>query len=211
MSKNFFLLAVTFCTSCAFAQKSFFGVDAGFNVANERAVTKVTSNGTVLLNSVGFQFNQVAPTAGFFYHLGLSETAGIRVGARYMGMGYKNKADSVTSLNINYLTFPLSFAYHVNERLSFNSGAYLSFTLGGTKINNEEITKTYHKNDFGISLGAEYDLYKNFSMAVNYFIGLKNIWLNDTQALPAFGITINSKHTTRALQFTVIYKFKKTK
>ncbi len=128
--------------------------------------------------------------------------------AQYMGLGYKNKADSGTSVNINYLTLPLTFHYNVNKHLSFNTGTYVSFTLGGTKINNQDITKTYHKNDFGINIGGEHDLYKNFSISMNYIIGLKNIWLNDSQTVPGF-FTINSKHTNRAFQFTLIYKFKK--
>ncbi len=208
MKKYLFILFLGMA-SCAFAQQSFFGFDAGINVANQRTVSKVTLNGVALLNGVGFQFNKVAPTIGIFYHFGLSETIGIRVGARYMGLGYKSKADSASSLNINYLTLPLTFHYHVNKHLSFNSGAYISFTLGGTKVNNQDITETYHKNDFGINVGGEHDLYKNFSLAINYIIGLKNIWLNDNATIP-YGLTVNSKHTNRALQFTLIYKFKKT-
>ena len=208
--KKSLLLSLTCLASCAFAQKSFFGVDAGVNIANQRTVVKLISNGTTIINGVGFQFNKAAPTVGIFYHIGLSEIAGIRAGARYMGLGYKNKTDSGSSVNINYLTFPLTFHYHVNKHLSFNSGAYISFTLGGTKINNEDITNTYHKNDFGASIGGEHDLYKNISIAVNYFIGLKNIWLKDNVTYPPpFGFTSNSKYTNRALQFTLIYKFKK--
>jgi hypothetical protein len=200
------LLAI--CSCCAFAQKSFFGVDAGINVANERTVSKYISNGVTFINGVSFRFNKIEPTFGLFYHLGLSETSGIRVGARYMGLGYRYSQDSANSVSINYLTLPLSFHYKANKHLSFNSGAYVSFTIGGTKIDNEDITKTYHKNDYGVSIGGEHDLYKNFSIAVNYIIGLKNIWLNDNAIYPPF--TINSKHTNRALQFTLIYKFKKT-
>jgi hypothetical protein len=194
--------------SCGFAQKSFFGVNAGINVANQRTVSKYTSNGVVIVNGVGFRFNKVEPTFGLFYHFGLSETSGIRVNAQYMGLGYKAK-DVGTDVDINYLTFPLTFHYNVTQHLSFNSGAYVSFTLGGTKINDEDITKTYHKNDYGISIGGEHDLYKNLSLSVNYIIGLKNIWLNDIQTAPGF-FTIDSKYTNRALQFTLIYKFKKT-
>ncbi len=209
--KKLLFLVLAGCTSSVFAQKSFFGVDAGINVANQRTVSQLISNGTTVLYAADFQFNKVAPTFGLFYHFGLSETAGIRVGARYMGLGFKNKTDSGTSVNINYLTLPLTFHYNVNKHLSFNTGAYVSFTLGGTKINNEDITDTYHKNDFGINIGGEHDLYKNFSISINYIIGLKNIWLNDSETIPPLnGLTINSKHTNRALQFTLIYKFKKT-
>jgi long-subunit fatty acid transport protein len=195
---------------CAFAQKSFFGVDAGINVANQRTVSQISYNGgPSIINGVSFHFNKVQPTFGFFYHFGLSETCGIRVNAQYMGLGYKAK-DVGTDVDINYLTFPVTFHYNVTKHLSFNSGAYVSFTLGGTKINGEDITKTYHKNDYGISIGGEYDLSKKISLSASYIIGLKNIWLEDKTVDPVIGYTIISKYTNRALQFTLIYKFKKT-
>src|SRR5262249_32180895 len=115
--------------------------------------------------------------------------------------GYKDKNAPVDNLSIDYLAFPVVFQYMASKHLSFNTGPYLSFTLGGTKINNEDITKTYHKNDFGFSVGPEHDVYKNLSLAANYIIGTKNIWLNDQ------GGTV--KYTNRALQFTLIYKFRK--
>jgi hypothetical protein len=206
--KKITLLAFTLLSACAFAQKSFFGVDAGVNFANQRIVSKVISNGVVELDGVGFQRNKVKPTFGIFYHRQLSETIGIRLNVQYMGQGYNNSGNSGMNVDINYLTLPLTFHYATTKYLSFNAGPYVSFTLDGTKINNQDITKTYHKNDFGFILGGEHHLYKNFSIGVSYIIGLKNIWLADTTtSLP--GVTISSKYTNRALQFTLTYKLKK--
>ncbi|SRR5260221_6546003 len=207
MKKIFFLLFVCF-GECAFAQKSFFGVDAGVNVANQRIASTLLSGGYTS-NTVSFRFNTVKPTFGVFYQKGFSDLLALRLNAQYMGLGYDSKGSSGTPVDINYLTFPLTLHYVANKHLSFSTGPYLSFTLGGTKINDEDITSTYHKNDFGFSFGAEHDLYKNFSFGINYFIGLKNIWLNDTQTVPGVYTTTN-KYTNRALQFTLIYKFKKT-
>src|SRR5882762_9980896 len=152
--KKILLLSFVCCAHCAYAQKSFFGVDAEINAANQRTVSQITYNGgPPLINGVSFHFNKVQPTFGFFFHYRPSEITGIRINAQYMGLGYKAKVG--TSVDINYLTFPLTFHYNVTKQLSFNSGAYVSFTLGGTKINNEDITKTYHKNDYGISIGGE--------------------------------------------------------
>ena len=201
--KKFLLPLLTCLASCAFAQRSFFGVDAGINVANQRSRTVTpafTPTSTITLN-LFFQ-NTIKPTFGFFYQAGVSETVALRVQAQYMGMGYQDALYSSNNVDINYLTFPVSIQYSANKHLSFGAGPYLSFTLGGTKINNEDITKTYHKNDFGFFIGGEHDLYKNFALGVKYFIGTKNIWLNDQNG------TI--KYTNRALQFTLIYKFKKT-
>jgi hypothetical protein len=206
--KKSLLLSLTCLASCAFAQRSFFGVDAGINVANQRIVTHLTSNGAPVLDAAGFQSNKVQPTFGVFYHLHLSEVTSVQANAQYMGLGYNSRASSQPDVDINYLTFPITFHYHANKHFSLNTGPYISFTLGGTKINNQDITKTYHKNDFGFSFGGEHDLYMNFSLGINYFVGLKNIWLNDTQTVPGFFTTTN-KYTNRAIQVTLIYKFKK--
>src|SRR5258708_6903687 len=187
------------------AQKSFFGVDAGINLANQKMVflvnynpnPNVTSNSTSTV--VRYHQNAVKSTFGVFYQYMFLTKLSFRVHAEYMSLGYKD--NTAGNLDINYLTFPITVHYSATKHLTFSTGTYISFTLGGTKINNEDITKTYHKNDFGFSIGAQHDVYKNFSLAANYIIGTKNIWLDDQ------GGTI--KYTNRALQFTLIYKFKK--
>ncbi|GHN00191.1 hypothetical protein WSM22_16800 [Cytophagales bacterium WSM2-2] len=194
MKKIILLFFVCFSADLL-AQKSFFGADGGVNVANQRVRS---SYGNITTTS--FYENSVQPTFGVFYHRSFSELFAIRVNAQYMGLGYKNP--NADNLDIGYLTFPVTLHYVANKHLSLNAGAYLSFTVGGTKVNNEIITKTYHKNDFGLSFGAEHDLFKNLALSVNYFIGTKNIWLDDQGG--------NLKFTNRALQFGLIYKFKKT-
>lgn len=201
------LLVLFVCTACcAFAQKSFFGVDAGINVANQRVV--LTNYLGPYPSGKNFFYNVIKPTFGIFYQYGFTEKVALRGGARYMGLGYRlPQTNSFVytvkdNVDISYLTLPLSVHYHANKQFILNAGVYLSFTLGGTDRANEEITKTYHKNDFGFSLGGEHGIYKNLALGVNYFIGLKNIWLNDEGG--------NLKQTNRALQFTLIYKFKKT-
>jgi hypothetical protein len=208
--KKMLLLYLTCCASCGFAQKSFFGVDAGINVANQRIVTNININGDPGpgLDAVSFLANKVQPTFGVFYHHLLSGVTSVQVNAQYMGLGYNPVGKTGSAVDINYLTFPITFHYHANKHFSLNAGPYVSFTLGGTKINNQDITETYHKNDFGFSFGAEHDLWKNFALGISYVIGLKNIWLNDNSTNSTY--TVNSKYTNRALQFTVIYKFKKT-
>jgi len=202
--KKSLLLSLTCLASCAFAQKSFFGVDAGINVANQRIATSPNPSVTFsyLWTGTFFLKNVVKPTFGIFYQHRFSDLIAIRVQGSYMGLGYKSQGSFGSDVSIDYLTFPVSIQYSANKHLSFGAGPYLSFTLGGTKINNEDITKTYHKNDFGFFMGGEHDLYKNFALGVKYFIGTKNIWLNDQNG--------TLKYTNRALQFTLIYKFKKT-
>ena len=179
------------------AQKSFFGLNAGVNVANQRVHTDFGPN----FKSTEFYANGLKPTYGIFYEFGFSKTLAVRANLQYMGLGYGESTSNTSNLDINYLTIPLALRYSANEHLSLTAGTYVSFTSGGTKINNQDITKTYHKNDFGFSIGAEHDIYKNFALGVNYIIGTKNIWLNDQGGA--------YKRTNRALQFNLIYKFKR--
>lgn len=197
----------------SFAQKSFFGIDAGINVANQRQHVDYGA-GFYPESSTSFFKNLIAPNFGVFFQFRFNEKTGLRLNAQYTGLGYTNY-DHGTNINgepfhklyIYYFRFPMTFHYSIDEHLSFNAGPYLSFTYQGNKINGTPITSLYHKNDNGFSFGAEYVLYKNIAIGVNYIFGLKNIWLNDN-IYEDFQVQKNS-YTNRALQITLIYKFKK--
>ena len=196
--RKIILLSLVCLSTNIFAQKSFFGIDAGINVANQRqVVTYIPIN----QQSVYFFQNAIKPSFGVFFQHNASDLFFLRAGARYMGMGYTDK-DPANNLDINYLTLPLSLHYNANKHLSLSAGSYVCFKLGGTKSANVDVAN-YHANDFGFSFGVEHDVYKNFSLSALYFVGLKNIWLNDV----APGMTL--KYTNRALQISLIYKFKK--
>jgi len=145
--------------------------------------------------------NVVKPTFGFFYQYRVLDKISLRANAQYMALGAKGGFFYAHDLNINYLTFPVTVHYQVTKNLSLNTGGYLSFTIANTNLNDQPITSTYHKNDFGFSFGGERDMCKNFSLGVNYYVGLKNIWLADQGG--------SIKYTNRVLQFTLIYKFRK--
>src|SRR5689334_2952980 len=115
------LLSLVCISSHLSAQKSFFGVDAGINLANQRThiPTGFAGSGT------HYYQNSLKPSFGIFYQYGFNEKMGLRLNAQYMGLGYK---DQDFTLDINYLTLPLTFHYSVNKYLSFNTGPYLSFT-----------------------------------------------------------------------------------
>src|SRR5260221_8008562 len=70
------------------AQKSFFGVDAGVNVANQRVSDPMGYLG--FRHSGGFFYNNLArPTIAVFYHYELNKI-GFRLATQYMGLGYSN-------------------------------------------------------------------------------------------------------------------------
>lgn len=193
--KILFLILVS--CSVSLAQKSFFGANAGVNIAYQRTVNEMVDFLGVRHKFIVLTESAAKPTIGVFYQYGLSELFAVRLNVQYMGLGYKN-------VDINYLTLPFTFHYAASKYLSLNAGASISFTLGGTSLGGQEITKTFHKNDMAFSIGLEHNIYKSLALGVSYYIGSKNILLADTDSN---GNSYNQ--TNRALQLTLIYKFKK--
>jgi hypothetical protein len=211
--KKIFLLSLVCYSSCALAQKSFFGVEAGINVANQRIFFPYPlSSG----NQITFHGNVVKPLISVFYQREISNKLEVRIKASYAGFGfndpnamyypYNATVYFFKNVDINYLMLPINLYYKANSHLLLGGGPYVSFLVGASQINGQDVTSVYHKNDFGIILGGEHDIYKNFSLNISYVIGAKNIWLNDKDS--SYGYTYSV--TNRALQFTLIYKFKKT-
>src|SRR5579872_5968985 len=106
----------------------------------------------------------------------------MRLGAKYWQLGYKNEFYPKGSVNINYVTFPLSVLYRVSSYMSVTAGTYLSFTINNTNYYNgsyyvgtysSPITSVYHKNDTGVTFGAEFDIYKSLAFNANYILGTK--------------------------------------
>jgi hypothetical protein len=186
---------IVFAGSFSFAQKSFVGIAAGVNIATQRTTGHPGPYGVIYFD------NTVQSATSVFYHRDFAHGIGARLGAGYWQLGYRG-------LNINYATIPLSLVYRLNNRLSVSGGPYLSFTINNSTVESSPasppvvtspITSWYHKNDTGFTLGAEFDVYKNVGVGVNYIVGTKNIWLFDDNGTYSYN--------NRALQFTLIYKF----
>jgi hypothetical protein len=209
------LLSLVCLSTKILAQKSFFGLESGFALANQRVHTEyyyqiINYNNPLQPHvSTSFFQNNLRNSYGFFYHLGLNDKIGIRFKAQHLGLGYKNPLGDPDHLEINYLCLASTFNYSITPTFTVGAGPYLSFTLGGTKINGQKITQIYHKNDNGLVFGAEYDFYKNFAISARYLFGLKNIWLNDKIGQPYVGAIGQTAYTNRALEFALIYKIKK--
>jgi hypothetical protein len=202
MKKGSLILFLISCALISQAQKSFFGFEAGVNVANQRIVTSTFFNPT----QISFQQNAIKPSFSIYYQFDWSEKIGARVKASYMELGFtggQSSYNTLSKVDINYLMVPITLHYKANQHLSLTGGPYVSFTIGGSRPFNQDIISTYHKNDYGVSFGGEHDIYKGVALSVTYYIGLKNIWLDDRNG------TI--EYTNRALQIALIYKFKNSK
>src|SRR6185369_9671481 len=100
--KKVILFSLVSISSHLMAQKSFFGVDVGVNLANQRThISAGFSN-----SGTHYYQNSFKPTCGAFYQYGFNERMGLRLNAQYVGLGYK---DNNFTLDINYITLPLTF------------------------------------------------------------------------------------------------------
>lgn len=203
--RKILVVVFSFGASCVFAQKRYFGVEAGINIAHQN-VTGVPPSGAV--PGMGTQFYSIAlPLAGVFYHCDLSATIGARLGLRYSSLGFGNH--NGPQVVINYLSIPLNIHVNVSKCISVTAGSYVSFTINNSTFastvptsyfyKRDPITDWYHKNDFGLLLGAEFKPEPRVNIAVGYLFGTKNIWLKDMGGAYKF--------TNGALQLTFIYKF----
>lgn len=200
MKKIFLALLLTSFAFNSKSQTSYFGFEAGVNIANQRIVTYNSYNPA----QITFHENAIKPSFSIYYQFEWSEKFAARVKASYMSLGFTGGySDRYTlgKVDIDYLMVPISLFYKANKNFSLTGGPYVSFTLGGSRPFGQDILSIYHKNDFGFSFGGEHDIYKGLALSVTYFMGLKNIWLNDQNG--------NIQYTNRALQITLIYKIKK--
>jgi hypothetical protein len=186
-----------------YGQSSYFGIEAGVNISNQR-VSTYNPYSYYSTHQISFHENAVKPSVSVYYHFEFNEKIGARVKASYMGLGFTGGYSdqyNFGKVDINYLMVPITFHYKANKNLSLTAGPYVSFTLNGSRPFNQEILSVYHKNDFGFSFGGEHDIYKGLALSVSYFMGVKNIWLDDQNG--------NIEYTNRALQISLIYKIKK--
>ncbi|MFN8340798.1 MAG: outer membrane beta-barrel protein [Cyclobacteriaceae bacterium] len=180
-----------------YAQQKGWGVEAGYSITNQRTVMKTPSS-----ESISFGRNASRFALGAFRDFSIGKGLSLRGGARYTAMGFA-KHGYIESVSINYLTLPVSLRYFASDYLSIGAGVYLSFTVGGSTLNGQAITRTYHKNDDGVFLLAEYKLPANLSVSMQYVIGHKNVILADSDPILQFSQTT----TNRALHLMLIYHF----
>lgn len=83
-------------------------------------------------------------------------------------------ADSdAIDLGISYLRIPIMAKYYVMEGLSLQAGPEIAFKIGTEEDALDEVTKSM---DFGLGLGAGYELSNGLMFDARYNLGLQNIY-----------------------------------
>ncbi len=163
--KKVIYAAVAVCMfGFAKAQNVNFGAKAGLNISSVSGESDAKSR-------VGF-------AVGAFAEFKVSEKFSIQPEVLYSVLGAKSKADGKPGYSLSYINIPVMAKYYVAEKFSLEAGPQIGFltsakyTEGSSSINIKDLFKS---TDFGLNIGAGYDVSKNIAVGVRYTAGLSNI------------------------------------
>ena len=183
MKKIILTAAAVFAFSFANAQDVKFGAKAGLNISS------ITGDDTEELSSkIGFQ-------VGGFAEIKISDKFAIQPELLYSAQGAKFDGGN---LNLNYINIPVMAKYYVADAFSLEAGPQLGFLMSA-KADGKDVKDGFNSTDFGLNLGAGYDLNEKMSLGLRYNIGLSDIE-KDLMAG-------ESGSTNSSLQLSFGYKF----
>ncbi|MDG4651214.1 porin family protein [Chryseobacterium arthrosphaerae] len=155
----------TSTTSTAAPSKSpvRFGLKAGLNVS--------TLSNMDMNAKAGFY-------GGVFANIPVAKDFSIQPEVLYSATGAKSKTDSNTKLNLEYLSVPVMFQYNIIPDLYVEAGPQFNFLIDA-RLKKSVSTAAYKNGtksfDFGIGLGAGYNITKNIGVNARYVAGLSDI------------------------------------
>lgn len=175
-----------------------FGVRAGLNIAGLSG-----EDAEDIDNKMGIH-------AGLFYEHMLSEALYLRPGAllSFKGAKAEDEFGGVTfsnSINLSYIEVPIDLVYKIPvgaNSFNINAGPYVGLLMGatskfddGTTSESEDVKENVKGLDFGLNIGAEFQL-NAIGIGAGYGLGLANI--DNTEGDDA---TIKNKNLTLYLAY----------
>lgn len=156
------VFAIAFLATVSNAQLAIRG---GVNLANLTA----EQDGTTLEydSKIGFQF-------GVTYSASINENLAFRPGLLYSMKGAQFEIlDEKSKLKFDYLEIPLDFVYKAGM-IDINAGPYVGLLMSA-KVGDEDVKDDVNGMDFGLNVGAMYNINMNLGLGVNYGLGLANL------------------------------------
>lgn len=121
---------------------------------------------------------------------------------------------SITMLNV-----PLMAKYLVNDEFSVNAGPYIGLILGAeAKADDDDFDNKdfFNSLDFGLGLGASYELPSGINLSIRYLLGLADITDDEggteTVIIDNFPVEVEVEEqriTNQVIQFSVGYLINK--
>ena len=160
--KKLLVSAILLATGFVNAQDVKFGVKLGLNIAN--------ISGDIEDNKSLFGAN-----LGGFAEIKLSDKLAFQPELLFSMQGSKYE-DIATKLN--YINIPLLAKYNLNEKFSVLAGPQIGFLMSAKlkdSTKSVDIKEGFNTTDFGLNVGAGYNVTENILVDARYNFGLSNI------------------------------------
>ncbi|RPH33819.1 MAG: PorT family protein [Bacteroidales bacterium] len=182
------LVAVVAISTAAFAQIQF-GLKGGVNMGNVKISGGGMSVDTKML--IGFQ-------AGAFANFGINDKLSFQPEFLFQQGGCKFDEDfSDEPLKANMIAVPMMFKYSF-DAFKILVGPQFAYILSA-EVDGEDVTGEdeldMKKLDYGIALGAGYELENGIGFDARYYIGLANLTKAEETTAKASGIQISLYYT----------------
>lgn len=104
-----------------------------------------------------------------------------------------------TTFKMDYIEVPINLGYLISDEFSINAGPYVGLLLKSTMIvevlgqtQEEDMKEELNSLDYGLNLGASYNLNENIVINAGYTLGLANLVKDSSDdTLKASGIRLS--------------------
>jgi opacity protein-like surface antigen len=166
MKKVILSLVAVMAFGFANAQNIKFGAKAGLYIS------KFTGDAKKSDSKVGFQ-------VGAFGEFKISEKFAIQPELLFSNLGAKETVIGIKrTYNFNYIVVPVMAKYYVANKFALEAGPQIGFlTSAKLKVDGQtrDIKELFNSTDFGLNIGAGYDVAEKINIGLRYTIGLSNI------------------------------------
>jgi len=150
-------MAVVLTATFAKAQDLSYGVKGGLN-------SFTVTNSTGAKSKIAFQL-------GGFAEFKVSEKFAVQPELMYTSQGAK---DDFATLSLSYINIPVIAKYCVTEDISIQAGPQIGFLMSA-KYDGTDFKDSFKSMDYGLNIGAGYNLNEKMSLDLRYYIGLAQL------------------------------------
>jgi hypothetical protein len=210
---NVLITLLTLFSVISFSQEVKFGLRGGLNIANQ---SNTSLSGLAQTNSssiIGFNFGgyveiELSNKISIQPELLFSLQGGKLSSVEYLRLDPMDPGEYVnveTVDKLSYINIPVMFKYNVTDKFTLELGPQLGILISSNRNtsfygptysanSSRNSTDIYSTIDYGINLGAEYNISDNIAVGIRYNIGVNNIGKYSTEIKNnVFSISTNYK------------------
>ncbi len=138
---------------------------------------------------------------GLFLNVPISDKFSIQPEYLFRQMN-SEMTDAQATLNLNYLSLPITVKYNLTQKLSLMAGPQFDLLIKGESQTNGETTSITHQTEersIAANIGISYLVWKTVSIEAHYMHGLNHIGINQRDDVREFKF--------ESLQFSAAFGF----